>query len=154
MESRRFPHNPTGGGTPQCRSPNFQTAMIEACESGIVLRFQPLLHLCNVKEGDSPIAPKYHEPDPPRSAPPATWEMIISAVIHEQSSILGLTLITYPAIKLDRHIALKAPLSNPQLETFKLLHAHSPTISDYAFDALNTSLLMEACTNGDPLLPK
>ena len=127
--------------------------MIEACESGDVPRLPKLLQSCNVKEGYSPVEPKYGEPDPPPSDPPATWKMVSSAVLHGHSSILALILKTYPAVKLDRQIILEAALSNPQLETFKLLHAHSPTIVDYEFDSLNTSLLMEACRNGDPLLP-
>ena len=146
MESRKFLHDPTDGETTQ-------TAMMEACESGDVAKLQRLLQSCNVEEGDPPVEPKYGEPDPPQSAPPATWKMITSAVLHGQSSILALILKTYPAVKLNGQSILEAALSNPQLETFKLLHAHSPTILNYEFDALNTSLLMEACRNGDPLLP-
>lgn len=130
MESRKFPHDPTDGKTLQCRSPNFQTAMMDACESGDVPRLQQLLQFCNVKEGDPPVEPKYGEPDPPQSAPPATWKMITSAVLHGQSSILALILKTYPAVKLNGQRILEAALSNPQLETFKLLHAHFPTILD------------------------
>ena len=127
--------------------------MIEACESGNAPRLQQLLQACDVRDGDAPVDPKYNEPDPPQSAPPATWKLITAAVGHGQSPIVALILKTYPTVTLNRQSILEAALAKPHLETFKLLHAHSPSIVDYGFDSLNTSLLMEACRSGDTLLP-
>lgn len=127
--------------------------MIEACEFGNVPRLQQLLQTCDVSDGDAPVDPKYGEPDPPHSAPPPTWKLVTAAVGHGQSSIVALLIKTYPAVNLNRQSILEAALAKPHLETFKLLHAHSPSIVNYEFDSLNTSLLMETCRSGHPLLP-
>ena len=134
-------------------SQNNQKAMIEACESGDVSRLQQLLQACDVRDGDAPVDPKYNEPDPPQLAPPATWKLITAAVGNGQSTIVALILKTYPNVALNRQSILEAALAKPHLDTFKLLHAHSPSIVNYGFDSLNTSLLMETCRSGDPLLP-
>lgn len=135
------------------RSSYIQKAMIEACESGNVPKLQQLLRACEIKDGSPPVDPKYGEPDPLPSAPPPTWKLVAAAVGHGQSSIVALVLKTYPTVDLNRQSILEAALSKPHLETFKLLHAHSPSIVNYEFDSLNTSLLMEACRGGNPLLP-
>ena len=129
------------------------SGMIEACESGDVPRLQQLLQACHVKPGDAPVDPKYGEPNPPRSAPPPTWKLIAAAVRHGHSSVVALLLKTYPSVNIKRQSILDATLAKPHLETFKVLHAHSPSIVNYEFDALNTSLLMEACRGGNLLLP-
>ena len=127
--------------------------MIEACESGDVPGLQKLLQACHVKDGDASVDPKYGEPDPPQSAPPPTWQLITAAVHHGQSPIVALIFKTYPTVDLNRQSILEAAIAKPHLGTFKLLHAQSSSIVDYEFDSLNTSLLMEACRGGNPLLP-
>ena len=130
-----------------------QKAMIEACESGDVSSLQNFLEACHVRAGDAPVDPKYGEPDPPQSSPPPTWKLITAAVGHGQSSIVALILKTYPAVDLNRQSILEAAIAKPHLDTFKLLHAHSPSLVEYEFDSQNSSLLMEACRGGSPLLP-
>jgi len=127
--------------------------MIQACESGEVHRVQQLLLTCDVKEGSAPVAPRYGEPDPPLPAPPPTWRLIVAAVRHARSSTLALILKTYPTANLHRQDILDAAVANPNLETFKLLHAYSPSIVNFEFDSRNTSVLMESCRGGNPLLP-
>lgn len=137
----------------QSGSQSIQQAMVEACESGQVPRLQQLLQAYDIEEHSAPITPKYGEPEPPPSAPPPTWKLITAAVRNARSSILALLLKTYPTVNLHHESILDAALANPDLETFKLLHAHSPSIVNYGFDSLNTSLLMESCRGGNPLLP-
>ena len=153
MESVRCLQNLDGEENLQPKSSDIQQAMIEACESGNVPDLQQLLQACGIRDGSPPVDPKYGEPDPLPSAPPPTWKLITAAVGHGQCSIVALILKTYPTVDLNRQSILEAALSKPHLETFKLLHAHSPSIVNYEFDALNTSLLMEACRGGNPLLP-
>lgn len=153
MESRRSLQNLNDEENLRSGSPNIQKAMIEACESGDVPKLQQLLQACDVRDGDPPVDPKYGEPDPLLSAPPPTWKLVTAAVDHGQSPIVALILKTYPTVDLNRQSVLEAALAKPHLETFKLLHAHSPSIVNYEFDSQNTSLLMETCRSGHPLLP-
>ncbi|KAL8726755.1 MAG: hypothetical protein Q9181_005934 [Wetmoreana brouardii] len=153
MELGRYPESPNDEKTMRYGSQSNQQAMIEACESGNFSGLQQLLQACDVKERSAPVAPKYGEPEPPPSAPPPTWKLITAAVRHARPSILALLLKTYPTVDLHRQSILDAALANPHLETFKLLHAHSPSIVNYEFESLNTSLLMESCRGGNPLLP-
>ncbi len=153
MESGRKSQDLNDEKTVRSGSQHNQKAMIEACESGDVPGLQQLLQTCHVRDGDAPVDPKYGEPDPPQSAPPPTWKLITAAVGHGQSPIVALLLKTYPTVDLNRQSILEAALAKPHLETFKLLHAHSPSIIDYGFDSQNTSLLMETCRGGHPLLP-
>lgn len=153
MDPERHIQDPDDGESQHSFSQDDQRAMIEACGSGNVSMLQQLLKACDVTEGDPPLEPKLSEPDPPPSSPPPTWKLIAAAVRHGRSSILALLLKAYPTINLNRQSILEAALANPDLETFKLLRAHSPSIVNYEFDALNTSLLMESCRGGNPLLP-
>ena len=153
MESRRPFQNLNDDKKVQFGSQDIQKDMIEACESGDVPRLQQLLQACDVRDGDAPVDQKYGEPDPPESAPPPTWKLVTAAVSHGHFPIVALILKTYPAVDLNRQSVLEAALVKPHLETFKLLHAHSSHIVNYEFDSLNTSLLMETCRSGHPLLP-
>ena len=153
MESAKLPESPEDEKTLRSEPQRNQQAIIEACETGNVVELQQLLQTCDTKERSAPIAPKCGEPKPPFSTLLPVWELITVAVRHARSSILALLLKTNPTIDLHRQSILDAALANPDLETFKLLHAHSPSIVNYEFDSLNTSLLMESCRGGNPLLP-
>lgn len=153
MESGRSFQNSDDEEIVPSGSQNIQTAMIEACKSGDVSGLQQLLEACDVRDGDTPVDPKYGEPDPAQSDPPPTWKLVTAAVGHRQSAIVALILKTYPTVDLNRQCVLEAALAKPHQETFKLLHAHCPSLVNYEFDSLNTSLLMEACRSGHPLLP-
>ena len=152
-ESRRPFQHTNDEETVGSGSQHNQKAMFEACESGDVPGLQQLLRACHVRDGDAPVDPKYGEPDPPQSAPPPTWKLLTAAIGHGQFPIVTLLLKTYPTVDLNRQSILEATLAKPHLETFKLLHAHSPSIIDFEFDSQNTSLLMETCRGGHPMLP-
>ena len=128
-----------------------QKAIMDACISGDVSKLQRLLDGCDVKKGEAAVDPTYGEPDP-TSGPPPTSKMITAAVAHRQSSIVALLLATYPNVNIKQEKILEAAFANADLQTFKLLHSHSPSLVNFEFQR-HTTALMEACRGSNPLLP-
>lgn len=135
-----------------------QRAMLDACQTGDVLKLQQLFKATCVRKGDPPVEPHWISyPDKvepvPASGPAATSSMIWTAVRYKQPETLALLLATYPEAHIQEAGLLKAAFAHPHLETFKLLHHHCPSIVTFDDFPCHETALMEACRGGNPLIP-
>jgi len=87
--------------------------------------------------------------------PPRTLArlLVYTAVKHKRSSVLAFILLEYPDLEIGDELILQPAFDNPDLEVFKLLHNHSPSIvlCDQFFNHGNA--LSEACRTSNPVIP-
>ena len=129
-----------------------QQQMIKACETGDVLNLQNLFDAAAVRPGATPTQRTIDTIYP--SGPPATSDMLHTAISHHQPAILELLLKTYPSVCILDDVLLGSTCANPDLPTLKVLHSYDSSIVNYNMeqnDGLDT-LLGDYCRDGDPLL--
>jgi len=117
--------------------------MYHACEVGDVQSLQQLFKAFALQEAEHSIRP----------ARTLAWLLVYTAVKHKRSSVLAFILLEYPDLEIGDELILQTAFDNPDLEVFKLLHKHSPSIvlGDQFFNHGNT--LSEACRTGNPVIP-
>lgn len=134
-------------------TPVLQQEMMQACETGNVLKLQNLFDAAGVTIRDHAtqrtVDPIY------RSGPSAIYDMVHKAVTHNRPAILKLLFEIYPSFCISHDALLGSTCANPDLPTFKVLHAHDPSIVNYELDEKGLeTLLMDYCRSGDPRLPE
>jgi len=139
------------------QSPLNHRLIYEACENSDIPNLQQLLDTSGVKKGDLPVVRRCRyspDDDPvPASGPPPTLSMLFIAVIHKRPAVLALLLQIYPKADIRSAGLLQAAVVNQHLETFKVLHAHDPSIVNFHEFFCHESLLIKACFGGNPLIP-
>lgn len=118
--------------------------LIAACASGDITGLQILLHI-SIKEQHS--SPRDQDTLP-------AWEMVAAAIERKQPTVVQLLLETYPQWDMCEVWILRVAFANPHLETFKVMHSHSPKIINMEFQSSNGNALIEACTGADPTIPE
>ncbi len=111
-----------------------QQEMIKACETGDVLRLHKLFDAAWVWPGATPTQRTIDTIYP--SGPPATSDMLHTAVTHNQPAIIKLLLKTYPSACVSTDVLLGSACANPDLPTLKALRSHDPSIVNYNMDQM------------------
>lgn len=143
-----FPRRASCGG----EMPTHQQEMLKACETGDIGKLKELFSAADVLALNTPTERGI---DPiPRSGPPATSDLLHSAVTHNHPEILQFLLRTYPSASVASDVLLGSRYANPDLSTLKVLHSHDLSIVNYTMqqaDGLDY-LLLDYCRDGDPQL--
>lgn len=132
--------------------PTHQQEMLKACETGDVGKLKELFGAADVSASNTPTERGIDLI--PRSGPPATSDLLHSAITHNHPEILQFLLRTYPSASVASDVLLGSRYANPDLSTLKVLHSHDPSIVNYAMqqaDGLDY-LLLDYCRDGDPQL--
>ncbi len=117
--------------------------LLEACACGDLASLQHFFSTTPLPNRDEPSWDPYH---------PNVFRMLITAIARKQALIVAYLLERDPSIKATAITILDTAFDHPDLETFKLLHAHSPEIVNQEWQYIFTTL-GEACACGDPALP-
>lgn len=143
-----FPKRPYCNG----EMPTHQREMLKACETGDIGKLEALFSAANVTASSTPTLRGYDQI--PRSGPPATSDLLYSAVKNNHPEILQFLLETYPSVSVADDMLLGSRYTNPDLSTLKVLHSHDPSIVNYGMqhkDGMDY-LLHDYCRDGDPEL--
>ncbi|KAG8527935.1 uncharacterized protein KY384_006851 [Bacidia gigantensis] len=143
--SSDYPPNSTGS------LPSHQEAILTAARAGDVPALQQHLTALGIQSPSSPIEPTWSRLPTftivlvPPSGPPATSTLLAAAIIARQPHSLSYLLTVFPDACITA--LLGTALSHPNLEIFKILYAHDPSICDHEFESGETTLMM-ACRDG------
>lgn len=107
-------------------TPLHQKEMMKACETGDVLKLQNLFDAVGSWRCDTATQRTVDTIYP--SGPPATSEMLHTAVTHNQPEVLKFLLKTYPNACVSVDTLLGSAFANPDLPTLEALRSHDPSI--------------------------
>ena len=127
--------------------------MLHACSTGDISELQKLFDAAEVMRGSTPTQRTIDPID--LSGPPATSDLLHTAVTHNQPAVLQLLLKTYPSACVSTDVLLSSTFANPDLPTLEVLRRHDPSIVNYFMDGNDglDTLLTDYCRSGDPLRP-
>ena len=133
--------------------PVHQQRMLHACSTGDISELQKHFDAAEVMRGSTPTQRTIDPIDP--LGPPATSDLLHTAVTHNQPAVLQLLLKTYPSARVSTDVLLGSTFANPDLPTLEVLRCHDPSIVNYEMDENDgfDTLLIDYCRSGDPLRP-
>lgn len=129
--------------------PIHQQEMMTACGNGDVSGLQALFNVVGVVRGQTPSqrgVDVIH-----RSGPPATSDMLHTAVTNNQPETLRLLLQIYPSVNVSTDTLLGSEFANPDLPTLKVLHSHDPSIVNLEMGEKGLGTLLEDYCHNDNL---